>query len=180
MPFSLVRPRHGGRMPLPGAPGAEVLDESRLANAWFAGHQDEAHTPLLHCSQAFLQPLRLRVATDERRPAHGVRTADTPGGIVVALDTRLDDALIHEGWARDVIRHVQTLRKDADLDVTDRIRLWLEIDDTALRAAVQTHLDTIAAEVLANATELDAGPAEAPRREFTIAGTQGAASLTRA
>ena len=101
-------------------------------------------------------------------------------GIVVALDTRLDDALIHEGWARDVIRHVQTLRKDADLDVTDRIRLWLEIDDTALRAAVQTHLDTIAAEVLANATELDAGPAEAPRREFTIAGTQGAASLTRA
>jgi isoleucyl-tRNA synthetase len=116
----------------------------------------------------------------ERHPAHGVRTAEVAGGIVVALDTRLDDELIHEGWARDVIRHVQTLRKDADLDVTDRIRLWLEIDDDALRAAVQTHLDTIAAEVLANATELDAGPAEAPRREFKIAGTQGAASLTRA
>ena len=49
----------------------------------------------------------------------------------------------------------------------------------ALRAAVQTHLDTIAGEVLANAAVLESGPADAPRREFKIAGRHPAALAAR-
>ena len=63
------------------------------------------------------------IFTFERHPAHGVKTAETQSGIVIALDTRLDDALIHEGWARDIIRNVQTLRREAGLEVSDRIHL---------------------------------------------------------
>jgi isoleucyl-tRNA synthetase len=118
--------------------------------------------------------------TVERRPATGVQLAETPNGVVVALDTRLDDDLRHEGWARDVVRHVQTLRKDAGLEVTDRIRLWLQVDDAELRAAIERHLDSIAAEALAVETELAAAPADAARRDFTIAERTGSAALTRA
>jgi isoleucyl-tRNA synthetase len=120
------------------------------------------------------------IFTFERHPAHGVRTAETPGGVVVALDTRLDDDLIHEGWARDVIRHVQELRKSAGLDVSDRIRLGLQVDDRELRAAVETHLDTITAEVLATETTFGDLDAEASTREFAIATKPVTASLQRA
>jgi isoleucyl-tRNA synthetase len=125
------------------------------------------------------EDLPAEIFVSERHPAHGVRTVETPDGVVVALDTRLDDALVHEGWARDVIRHVQTLRKDAGLEVTDRIRLWLQVDST-LRDAVEIHLDTIAAEVLANNVDLAEGPDGAPAREFKVAGNTGTAALQRA
>jgi isoleucyl-tRNA synthetase len=126
------------------------------------------------------EDLPAEIFTAERHPAHGVRTAETPSGIVVALDTRLDDALVAEGWARDVIRHVQTLRKDAGLAVTDRIRLWLRIDDTELGGAVRTHLDAIGSEVLATEVELATGPDDAARRDFAVGGKAGTAALTRA
>ena len=117
---------------------------------------------------------RRRSSSFERHPAHGVRTAETQAGIVIALDTRLDDALIHEGWARDVIRQradaAQATPTSTSPTASDS---GLQIDDTALRDAVQTHLDTIAAEVLANATSRSTrSPAAAPRREFTLAGAR--------
>ena len=47
------------------------------------------------------------------------------GGHAVALDLTLSDDLRREGWAREVIRTVQNARKDAGLDVSDRIALTL-------------------------------------------------------
>jgi isoleucyl-tRNA synthetase len=47
------------------------------------------------------------------------------GSAVVALDLTLDDDLRRRGLVREVVRHVQDLRKDRDLEVSDRIRLWL-------------------------------------------------------
>ena len=49
----------------------------------------------------------------------GLRRSAT-GGFVI-LDTALDDDLLAEGYARDVIRSVQDARKAADLDIADRI-----------------------------------------------------------
>jgi isoleucyl-tRNA synthetase len=69
-------------------------------------------------------------------------------GGFVALSTEITPELAAEGLARDVIRAVQQARKDADLDVSDRIVLTLTGDDAAV-AAIETHRDLIAGEVLA-------------------------------
>ena len=117
----------------------------------------------------------------ERHAAHGVKTAETPTGIVVALDTRLDDELIHEGWARDVIRHVQTLRKEAGLDVSDRIRLWLAIDDAELAGAVEHARRHDRGRVARHRRPArPTRPADASTRAFKVAGRGITAALQRA
>ena len=60
-----------------------------------------------------------------------------PSGGFVLLDSRVTKELEVEGIARDVIRAVQQARKDADLDVSDRIKLVV--------TSVQDVLDAIAA-----------------------------------
>ncbi len=71
-------------------------------------------------------------------------------GYLVALSTRLTDDLVREGLAREFVRRVQTLRKDADFEISDRITVTYQATDR-LRAAVQAHRDYIQAETLADA-----------------------------
>jgi isoleucyl-tRNA synthetase len=80
-----------------------------------------------------------------------------PSGGFVVLDTVVTPELAAEGLARDVVRAVQQTRKDAGLEVTDRIRLTLTGDADAV-AAVEAHRELIAAETLA--TSLVSGEAE--------------------
>ncbi|HCK99755.1 MAG TPA: isoleucine--tRNA ligase, partial [Candidatus Marinimicrobia bacterium] len=56
------------------------------------------------------------------------------GDYTVAIDTRLTDELKKEGYVRDLIRHVQTLRKDADFKVEDRINVSFEADAPVVEA----------------------------------------------
>ncbi|GAA2653509.1 isoleucine--tRNA ligase [Paractinoplanes durhamensis] len=78
-------------------------------------------------------------------------SAPLPAGAgVVVLDTVVTPELAAEGVARDVIRVVQQARRDADLDVSDRIALTVSAAD-AVRAAVETHRDFVAGETLATA-----------------------------
>lgn len=79
-----------------------------------------------------------------------------PGGGFVVLDTAVTPELAAEGLARDVVRAVQQARKDAGLEVTDRIRLTLTGDADAV-AAIEAHRELIAAETLA--TSLVSGEA---------------------
>ena len=74
------------------------------------------------------------------------------GGFVL-LDTATTPELEAEGLARDVVRAVQQARRDADLDVSDRIALTLRVDDTA-DGAVRAHQDLIAGETLATSVEI--------------------------
>jgi isoleucyl-tRNA synthetase len=69
-------------------------------------------------------------------------------GYVAALDVTLTPALVDEGLAREVIRGVQGLRKDSGLAISDRIRLAIW-GDAGVEAAVRTHQEWIAGEVLA-------------------------------
>ena len=71
-------------------------------------------------------------------------------GVSVALDTELDDELRLEGRVYDLIHHVNTLRKDAGLELVDRIHLHLPASD----ADLLDHADWIAAEVLAVSVDL--------------------------
>jgi isoleucyl-tRNA synthetase len=66
----------------------------------------------------------------------------------VAVDARVTDDLAKEGLARDVIRHVQEQRKKADLNMEDRIELYLGTGSEKLLAAIEAHRDHIAAETL--------------------------------
>jgi isoleucyl-tRNA synthetase len=64
---------------------------------------------------------------------------------VVGVDTRLDEELVTEGRVYDLIHSVQRLRRDAGLEVTDRIVLTIAKDDEGLLR----HRDWIAGETLA-------------------------------
>ncbi len=89
--------------------------------------------------------------------ADAEHSAPLPGGEgVVVLDTDVTPELAAEGLARDVIRVVQLARREAALDIADRISLVVEASPE-VTAAVEAHRDFLAGEVLAN--EVTAGPA---------------------
>jgi isoleucyl-tRNA synthetase len=69
------------------------------------------------------------------------------GPYVAALITQLTPALVQEGLAREFIRRVQDLRKSADLDVADRIEMYIEAS-AGLRSAIEAYQDYITAETL--------------------------------
>ncbi len=67
---------------------------------------------------------------------------------LVSIDTNITPELKREGLMREVVRHVQSARKAAGLNVDDRICLELESDDATLKKAIAEHKDTIATETL--------------------------------
>ena len=70
-------------------------------------------------------------------------------GDELAIDTELTPELKREGYAREVVRFVQAARKNAGLNVDDRISLSLETTDSELQEAIAEHKELIAAETLA-------------------------------
>lgn len=87
----------------------------------------------------------------ERIPKEGL-AVQAQGALVVALDLELNNDLIREGLARELVNNVQTLRKTSGLDVTDRIHLKISSDE-AVRKAVMAFDDYIRSEVLALSVE---------------------------
>jgi len=75
------------------------------------------------------------------------------GSLTVALDVTITPNLADEGMARELIHALQSLRKDADLEVTDRIRVHLS-EHPDVQRAVKAHGDMIAREVLADLVEI--------------------------
>jgi isoleucyl-tRNA synthetase len=69
------------------------------------------------------------------------------GAYVAALVTDLTPELVQEGLAREFVRRVQDLRKSAELDVADRIELFVEAS-AGLRSAIEAHKDYIMMETL--------------------------------
>ncbi len=70
-------------------------------------------------------------------------------GTQLALDARITPELRSEGLSRDVIRLVQDARKNAGLELADKIVLYLEASSPELTNAIQSHCDAIAAAVQA-------------------------------
>ena len=68
---------------------------------------------------------------------------------LVTLDTTVTDSLKREGMARDFVRLIQTLRKDKDFNISDRIELSYQTDNPELAQALQENRDYIAEQVLA-------------------------------
>ncbi|HET8561523.1 MAG TPA: isoleucine--tRNA ligase [Marmoricola sp.] len=98
----------------------------------------------------------------------GGRTATgmLPSSGFVVLDTEVTGELAAEGLARDVVRAVQQARRDAGLEVSDRIRLVVG-GSTSLQEALREHRDLVAGETLAVSVDLvdDAGGTPVPLAE---------------
>jgi len=95
---------------------------------------------------------------------------------LLALDTRLDRELILEGLARELINRIQNMRKEHQLDVSDRIELEFSGDDE-IRAAVDAHRERIQEETLAVAVDFSATTHEGTR--FDIDGHELSISVKR-
>ena len=144
----VVNPRVLG--PRLGAKVQEVIRAVK-AGAWSRSDDD-----VVTAAGVELQPgeyeLKLTVS------GGSAATAALPGGAgLVALDTVLTRALEAEGTARDVVRLVQQARRDAGLDVSDRIHLVIGADQ-ATREAVSAHAELVKAETLA--LDLEFKPAD--------------------
>jgi isoleucyl-tRNA synthetase len=66
-----------------------------------------------------------------------------------ALDLELTDELVSEGISREIVRHIQAARKDAGLNIEDRIKLSLVTQDDNIRQAIEKHAQIIKDETLA-------------------------------
>lgn len=82
------------------------------------------------------------VSTDER-------------GVQIALSTHLTPELLQEGIARDFVRQVQQLRKDANLEIQARIKVCYSTDDANVLTALQSWGEYIRGETLADSVSLE-------------------------
>lgn len=82
-----------------------------------------------------------------RNPKAGLAVSAV-GSLLVGLDTQLNEELIMEGLAREFVNKIQSMRKEMDLEVTQRIRIAFAGDEE-VGAAVALHHAYIEAETLA-------------------------------
>jgi isoleucyl-tRNA synthetase len=164
--YRALGPRFGKRMPQVAA-AVEALDPVHVAKVMADGGEvgisvdGDEHT---------IGPDEVTLAL---QPLDGYEV-EAEAGHAVALQLELDDELRREGLAREIVHAVQNARKEAGLDISDRIELSLSGDDELL-AAAREHESYIAGEVLATAVAYDAdgvAPVRVDGRDLRIAVTR--------
>ena len=140
--YRTLGPRFGKQMPQVAAAIA-ALDPSRIREGGRAGVNVDGRDHEIGPDDVTLVLQPLEGYQVERSGTHAV-----------ALNLELDDELRREGLAREVVHAVQAARKNAGLDVEDRIALTLGGDDELL-AAAREHQEYVAGETLATSLEYD-------------------------
>ncbi|MCG2714909.1 MAG: isoleucine--tRNA ligase [Candidatus Marinimicrobia bacterium] len=112
----------------------------------------------------------------ERRDAEGLAVV-FDGDYTVAIDTELTDDLKYEGYVRDLVRHVQTMRKDADFKVEDRIRVYIEAAGP-VKTALNDFIDYFKRETLSVEIEFTFQTGEI-EKELIIDGNKVRVSIRR-
>jgi isoleucyl-tRNA synthetase len=88
-------------------------------------------------------------------------------GMLVVLDTKLDDELRELGFGRELISRLQAIRKELGLEYVDRVRVGLEASPR-VRGIVEKHRDAVASEVLA--VQIAFAPGAGDPREVDVEG----------
>ena len=97
-----------------------------------------------------------RVEEENATEAAASVSAALPTGGFVILDTELNDDLLAEGYARDVIRAVQEARKAAGLEISDRITLKLTVPAGDV-TKIEQFKDLVAHDTSADSVSVEAG-----------------------
>jgi len=106
----------------------------------------------------------------DSEPAEGL-SVQSDKGITVAIDSVITPELEAEGLVRDLVRYVQTLRKEADYELSQRITVGLFGLDDSAKAAVESFKDYLQGETLCSIVLLeDDGGAWNARSESKLAG----------
>ena len=94
--------------------------------------------------------------------------SENDGGITVVLDTNLSEELLEEGFVREIISKIQTMRKEADFEVTDKIEVVYLLGENAKRAEkiFAKYKVEIGAEVLA--TQITQGTPDGYVKDWNI------------
>ena len=112
-----------------------------------------------------------------------IETAQTEGYVTesdgetsVVLDTNLTPELVEEGFVREIISKIQTMRKEADFEVMDKIKVYAK-DNEKIMNLMKAHQDEIKAEVLAE--EVILGETDGYVKEWNINKEQVTMGVTR-
>lgn len=110
---------------------------------------------------------------------------DIPGWLVasegrttVALDTTLTDELVREGFAREFVNRIQNMRKEAGLEVTDRIRIDVRCGEKVADALLRLS-EYIRSETLAEELRMLQEPSEVPLTAVDINGEKVEVAVTK-
>jgi len=129
------------------------MNTEEVARAMLAG---ESVTVKADGQDYDIQPDEIEVKAQAKE---GFAVAED-GAYVAALVTDLTPELVAEGLAREFVRRVQDLRKSAELDVADRIELFVDAS-AGLKSAVEAHQDYITAETLTTSLKYENPPEQA-------------------
>jgi isoleucyl-tRNA synthetase len=99
-------------------------------------------------------------------------------GLVVVIDTELTDDLRAEGDARELVRAIQDLRKDAGLELDDRIGVWVDGPDAVWRA-IEPWLPEVRDDVLADEVARGPAPGEAAAGEVELSAGRARVGVLR-
>ena len=157
----LLGPRFGGQFPRVRA-ALSALDPTAVV------HQVQAGSPVvvtMDGENIALTPEEVLIRT---HPAAGLAVA-TEKGVTVAVDTVVTPALRTEGLARELVRRLQVMRKDAGFNIEDRI-ITYSLAAGDLAEAVTMWTEYIKAETLSLDLVTAAAPPESYCETHTIEG----------
>ncbi len=106
-------------------------------------------------------------------------TVAQDGAYLAALSTELTPELKAEGLAREFVRRVQDMRKQADFDIADRIKLYYKASDK-LAAALKAHKQYVMGEVLATEMSAKAAPKDTHAESLAFDGETAEVGLVKA
>ncbi len=146
----------------------------KVSKAILSIESDETALALLagKTVQVPVEGINLDISPDEvevRAEARAGLVVASEGPYLAALLTELTPELIHEGLAREFVRRVQDLRKQANFDISDRIHLYLNASP-GLAQAIDIHRSYIMAETLALSLMEGDGPPDGVYQEIDLDG----------
>ncbi len=100
------------------------------------------------------------------------------GALTVVLDTNLSPELLEEGFVRELVSKIQTMRKEAGFEVQDHIDVY-ESKNDQIRAILEKHEDQMKKEVLAESVVYGDAPADAYEKEWTVNGERVTLAVRR-